>query len=311
MWKFDWRFWLPLIITVLALALPYIWSSSPPPPPKKSLSYGVVSVTPLGPTNIPGFQSLRVLYGDGDSPLEKPYLISVLIVNNGDIEIRQEDFSSPISVLLSIRDKFFKDLTVTNSKSQFVEFAYVKVPQNAPVSQGLKLVDARVAPVSPGNFDVKFEKGPDRVNISPLLLNPGDRISVEMLVTGGLPVAVVQARIAGVKQVEEVKESRETKPRLWPGIFATFLMAIGASVVLGIRPDLSAPSTPRFVRYVYSASVATAPAGAAIALMITLKQAGFSSQDTPWSYYGIVGGLLILVSAVAFGIRYWWSQRTT
>jgi len=299
--KIDWKFWALFGVAVLTIVVPYLWPQSPPPPPpKKSLSYGVVSVTPLGPANVSGFQSLRIFYGD--APIENPFLVSVLIVNNGEIEIKPDDFTTPITVLLQVGDKLIFPAVAGYSWKEG-DFTNVKNPIFAPVIQARRLIDARVASVTPPDLQAKLTKGADRVMIERLLLNPGDQIGIEMLVAGGAPTAVVQARIAGVIQLEEVKQQPPAVKRrpVWPLLILASFLTIGSISLLALR---SLPTDlPISVRLAFPVAQASAPVGGFFMLGQALNDMGIALKESPWLGWTIVASYFVLIFGSAYYFR--------
>lgn len=207
--------------------------------PQKGLRYEVVAVTPLGPAQARGFGDLKLL--KGDRLISEPYLASVRFTN-GDVEIQQSHFAVPITIRAE----------PTPGSTFFLNFGFWATPDKTAkiVGEGripkpVEFIDARVAGKKPENLPVTLTYSPRDVAIAPLLLNPLDEFLVEILVDGGPPSLKAEARIAGIRELEETVPTVDKKARA-QGIllvvltsFLTFIaLLMWVSMMMPLRKPL-------------------------------------------------------------------------
>lgn len=282
-----------LLLTVPALATlwPYLKQSN------KALQYRVTSVSPLGVSQAAGFKDLRLM--KGDRVVESPYLATVKVSNSGDVAITEADFASPITIKpsLSLFKKFF--LSDLASRAGSEKLPYTFGPGAFDMSRAPTFIDARIAGASPSNIPAKLKVLTDSVEILPVLLNPGDTVLVELLVSGGTPAFGVDARIAGVKAVEEEQSPRNWLPRFRAG--SLFLVACFMLLVAWVARQLSRAETvvaaPRWlVTSIYWGSAAFA--GVLIAQIGEMLEFGLAgTMGVLVALLGITAVLTMLVMA--------------
>ncbi len=138
---------------------------------KKSLSYSITSSTLLAKTEeVKG--SLRLFVGD-EEVITDIYLILLNFKNDGNVPVRQEDFS--------------KDLTISTDGVLYLVELKGSEPKDLPVEL------------------YESEEEFDTVSVKPLLLNKEDEFTVKMLCTSDEKGVHISGRIAGVKDIVEYR----------------------------------------------------------------------------------------------------------
>lgn len=176
-------------------------------PKQKELSYAV-STVPLVNSISGTPNDLTISYaGQLVADVE---LIQVIFRNTGDIAIRRSDFDQPIRV--SVSAARFLGATVSATS-----------PANLPLSIG-----------TPANEGA--------VRIEPLLLNPGDRFTVSLVVSGRSPRISVAGRIADIPQIRNAPDLLPSQEKTrQPGWLAF-------DILLGIFAAASAVRLPFILR---------------------------------------------------------------
>jgi hypothetical protein len=131
---------------------------------RKRLEYLVVSNIRVVPRSVS--TKLGVVY-DG-SPVPDASILIVRLVNTGDKAVRAEDFNSDLAIR--------------------IEGAH-------------QVVSALATRSRPTDLGPEVSVGEDRVLVAPLLLNPGDMIELQLLVSGIASIATVEGRLADVSIV--------------------------------------------------------------------------------------------------------------
>lgn len=134
---------------------------------RKRLSYEVVARTPLITIKDELVDRLRVLYEE--KPVENPSLVVLTLTNTGNAPIEPQDFKGSLSISLS---------------SPSV------------------ILTAGVTETDPPGLNVCHRISGSQLLVEPLLLNPGDSISLKMLVGECHGPLKVDARISGVKAID-------------------------------------------------------------------------------------------------------------
>lgn len=161
---FDWKFWLTLTIAIASVVVPvWLWRSDLA---SRALTMTVTSKAALSPTipHTPNDLQISV----GGKILTEPYSSVIEITNTG---------SKPI-LAAEIEGNIVLEVT---SPSEVVN---VQVVKNTPESLS-PIVSAKNR----------------RVSLHPLLLNPGDAVTLAVLTERGIPSFLPRARIAGIADV--------------------------------------------------------------------------------------------------------------
>lgn len=131
---------------------------------QKKITYEAILRSDLVNVEDEVISKIQILYDK--KSIDNIFLFIVKIINSGTVPIVRSDFETPINI----------------------EFA----------EKG-KVLEADVINVSPKNLAVDIKNSKSGVSIQPLLLNPGDSITVKILLTNYTD-AVISGRIAGVRE---------------------------------------------------------------------------------------------------------------
>ncbi|MDB5776330.1 MAG: hypothetical protein JWP38_2463 [Herbaspirillum sp.] len=191
---------------------------------KKSLIYTVGDQYPLYLLyDEKNHTRVKVLFDEIE--VKKPITIDLRLKNLGNMPINEADFAGPIKILFSS--------PVRIVSSQIID---VK-PGNLPVIE---------SPIGPGS-----EYG---IQLAPLLLNPGDSISIRFLYEddGTIPELSVSARISGISEVKRILHSEIGRDHVLPDLLflAVDYAGVGSLVGLGVAGTLIAKSE-WFGRFLY------------------------------------------------------------
>lgn len=177
--QLDWKFISTLILAVAGVAVPvWLWQADIG---AKSLTMTVVSTVPIGGMEAGEMTGVEVTV-DG-SPAEKPFISVIEVHSSGRRPIAAADFETPIEV---------------------------------SVLPPARLLKAQVKETSPPDLRPSLFIKQGLLAIEPLLLNAGDRIQVNVIGTGALPIFSVRSRVAGVQKVAVVDSiSSRVARRTW------------------------------------------------------------------------------------------------
>jgi len=200
-------------------------------PLTKELGYRVVSVTPVGPSQAPGFTGLRLMHGE--EVIQEPHLLSLVIENAGDLDIPPSSFTGP--------------LVIKVTAGGFLVFPGVSHPEpikwgqktlTRDVFQGVHVVSARLAWSRPNDMSAALTIKGDQVEIAPLLLNRQDQLGIELLVSGAQPTATVNSRIEGVGSIRDLGpvEKQDDRPQAYFFLGLTAVLLWSIAVLLAVRP---------------------------------------------------------------------------
>lgn len=149
----------------------------------KHLDYRVLHSTAIAHDVLGGRWSRHIKVEVEGHEVRDPYLLGMELLNSGRTPIMASDFDG--------------HLRIAADQTVLVYRVVASEPKNLRVS------------ISRG-------EGDDQLLVSPILLNPGDKFTIEAI-TEGEPSLSVQARLAGVKSVRELsKETIGRKAFLWP-----------------------------------------------------------------------------------------------
>lgn len=181
---------------------------------EKELSYEILGRTELVGVHLPSEEVSITYAGKRVSHLE---LISIKISNSGNIPIKREDFDRPLKI-------------------KFKEESEVFV--------------VRVGPSFPDNLRPTIKTEPGLVQITPLLLNPGDNYTIEVITSAKEQEPQIDVRIAGIPFPKLIKRAGIKTPdilqkfrlvalvisfTLYAFLFGTLLKPKPIRASLGIR----------------------------------------------------------------------------
>jgi phosphohistidine swiveling domain-containing protein len=160
--------WIGVALAIIGLVAAYLfyrWSLRP-----KRLEYAA-DVDQGLVTSDHRWEELQVQYGTRS--LKAPRLVVITVANTGRVEVRADDFDSPLRVKLHEGDELIAETLVLHAKGERMV---------------LSRVDA-------------LEKDLHSVCAPGLLLNPGDSLEFRLLVEGNSGTAAVDGRVAGTTLV--------------------------------------------------------------------------------------------------------------
>lgn len=225
--SFDWKSWLVLAASIASVVGPlWLWRFDLQ---SRALSISSSSSTALTPASPHVAADLRVSLAG--RTLEAPYSTIIEISNSGSKPILATDIEGNI------------DLKVVGES---------------------KLVQAQVIDKRPRSLAPTLTTSGQTASVQPLLLNPGDQITVAILTENGKPTLLPRARIAGVPDIESIENSVKTKSPLKPlvNVFAAVLATVSVFMLnlMQQNPQRTFPSAAivvsSFGTILVSASVA-------------------------------------------------------
>jgi hypothetical protein len=137
---------------------------------RKSLSYDVISSTSLVSVNEAIKDSLQIFRNGKLIP--GVHLLVVKLTNSGNIPIPSADYESPVILTFAGDDV---------------------------------VLEAEIMLTHPNNVKASLEFNESEVKLSPSLLNPGDTIEMKILLSKFSGKVNVDARVLGIKQLQEGK----------------------------------------------------------------------------------------------------------
>lgn len=201
--KIDWKFWVVLLATLAGVFGPlWLWRFDLN---ARELSVELQSSSSLTPAPLVKGLSLQILVAG--QPLTDAYASTLIVKNSGAKPILASDFEGPLDI-------------ASNGRTTLL---WAQVSQTKPKS---------LTPV------VSIEK--NKVRLQPLLLNPGDSISLYLLNSDGKPAFSAAARVAGISDVlvTEVSDKAIVSSFSWAmALLAPF--AVAGVFILVLRDDFS------------------------------------------------------------------------
>lgn len=203
----------------------------------RSLHFRKLSQTSLQPPDSAKVLDLRISVAG--SEIQAPYLTVFELINDGARPVPASDFESPLEIM---------------SKNK------------------AEIVRASITAAKPADLTPTLLVEGGTLKIKPMLLNPGDSVTIAVLTTKDEPAFVSKARIAGVRTVPIVDV--QTKAIAPSGVgfilLAGFICFVAANLVLGAWPTSGVRLRPRasFLIFMVAAS------GAAVFLTAVLEVLG-------------------------------------
>ncbi len=172
----DWRFVLTAVAGVAGVLIPvWLWRADLN---SRSVRVDLISQTSLQPDTKGATPGLSVVL-DG-TPLLAPHLTVFRLTNDGSRPIQASDFEGPIELL---------------------------------AKEPAKLVRVSVTSVLPTGLTPRLLTTGNTSSLQPLLLNPGDAITIAAISSEAPPQFVARARIAGVPDVAIDSSAKSEKSR--------------------------------------------------------------------------------------------------
>lgn len=201
----DWKFWITTAITIVGVVVGVYmvrWAFFSDAN-AKSLIISVLSKNAIGDLGGNSFGEVKISI-DGRN-LDNAYVTNFQILHNGTRPIVASDFERPLEISMGEDVKIEK----------------------------VNLKDGALSSLEP-SYDLIDNK----LRISPLLMNPGDLIAVEVLTAGGSPDLNVKGRIAGVSSIPiKLKEAEGLVRRLrFPILLSVFLFTFASFLLDPLDP---------------------------------------------------------------------------
>ena len=192
--KLDWKFATATMLAIIAIVSPFLlW--------KADLDAKKIDMTLLGSFELissisESQQGLRILFDGKD--LKDPFSSIIALSNSGAKPIQASDFEGPIKITVAKPAGILRSQIVRREPQSLEPFVFTNNRM---------------------------------ITINPMLLNPGDRISVEILTTGGKPQFASRGRIAGVPDLK-IQES-QSEARLVKEVFgSSFVLKPAVAYIL-------------------------------------------------------------------------------
>lgn len=250
--RFDWKFWVVLVATVAGVLVPvWLWRADLD---ARSVHIRKLSQTSLQPPESAKALDLRVTVAGAE--LEFPYLTVFELVNDGARPVIPSDFETPIEI---------------TSKNK------------------AEIVRTSVTGTTPADLLPSLSVEGGVVKIKPMLLNPGDSVTIAVLTTREDPVFGSRARIAGIRTVPIVDTQRKviSTARMSFVVAAGLLCLVAANLVLDGWPTKGVKLRPRAAFVVFLVAMF----GAALFVTEGLDSLGVEGF---WPLAGIfIGGMLL------------------
>ena len=189
---FDWKFLVIMLATIAGVLVPvWLWQGDLS---ARSLSVRLVSsvaLQPAGTTSIPDL----IVSIDGVK-IQSPFLSTLELSNDGSKPIPASDFESPIEL---------------------------------SAGQNTKVVRARISFAEPKDVKAELVTSSESIKVRPLLLNSMDTLTIVVITSGGPPIFIPRARIAGISKIKY--EDTTTKRSNWYAAISLAVIALLAIVL--------------------------------------------------------------------------------
>ena len=208
--RLDWKFWLVLAATLAGVLVPvWLWRADLG---ARSLHFRKISQTSLQPPDAAKTLDLRVSLAGAE--LSTPFLTVLELTNDGAKPVPSSDFETPIEVS----------------------------PSNKAT-----IVRASVTGTMPRELTPSLSVEAGAMRMKPLLLNPGDSITIAVLTTGEPPVLISRARVAGVSSVPILDEQIKSRSPVLLGLafVAALLCFVTQMLVVDGWPSRGVSLRPR------------------------------------------------------------------
>lgn len=205
------------ILTALAIAVSiYLFVKQRQ---RKRLTYGI-TITELVSVHGDAEDKIELFYEH--EIVERVHLVEVTLKNTGNVAIPASDYEVPISVGLGEGSNVLTmEVVHTEPPDLKARLEFVKVPG----TQGQ-------------NVDEGLEGTVTKVTLKPLLLNPGDKLTIKILVADFVGAPELEHRIIGVSRLNNAADPKEGKWKRWwdsgmPLVWILGLMALVAAYGIG------------------------------------------------------------------------------
>lgn len=252
----DWKQLASILIALASLAIPFwLWQFDLK---SSSIAIRLVASAALVPERHSSIPDLKLIIGDKE--IAAPQLLNIEITNNGFKPIPTSNFESPIEI---------------------------------EVTANSKLIRASVLYSSPQDLQPKMRQIGQVVSISPLLLNPGDSITLLFITSGQRPIISGRARIAGVQKIELEDATKKTSQLKAYGLYFPAAI-IGMLLYFAFAVELIHPGHFQISRPIASSVMLTGALTGFTFLRRAIESLGLNPND------GYRTAFVIAMSAIGF-----------
>lgn len=135
---------------------------------RKKFSYEVIATTSLLSVAEEVESKVKIIYED--KPVKRVHLFEISLINTGNVPILESDFNRPISIVFD---------------------------ENA------KILSAEISEENPKKLDAEIEFDDNNIKLAPILLNPGDSVTIKSLISEYNKDFTIDGRIVGVKEINK------------------------------------------------------------------------------------------------------------
>jgi hypothetical protein len=143
---------------------------------ERELSYNIVSTIDTSSLKSVHLPTVQLSY-DGEN-IERGGIITFRVTNTGDIPIYSKEFDGPIKIYLDPESLF---------------------------------IGATVVNTTPVHLKASVSLNEGSIEIAPLLLNSGDKITIQAIAQGNLNKVNVLGRIGGIDKIEDLSEDQQDR----------------------------------------------------------------------------------------------------
>ena len=172
---------------------------------KKGLSYEIVRNNRLFKVDS-SLQSRIQVIVDG-KPAINVTLVIIDIQNTGNEAIRREDFD---------------------------------VPCRFSFGSGAEVISTRILEAKPRDLAANIAVGDRSITLEPLLLNSGDRLSIEVLLTDSTSAVVQSGRVVGIAEIKNIIRKAHRSDYTWWAVFLSIASGIAGYFA---QRSLSSPNS--------------------------------------------------------------------
>lgn len=189
-----WQF-VGVVVSIIALAVSVyvIFSQSK----KKSLAYQISAETNLLQVGEEIKDKVKITYEN--IPLENIYFMSIIVINNGSLEIKPSDFERELSF---------------------------------EVEGSSRIISAEIMQTEPDELRPNISISPKKVFLKPLLLNSRDFILIKLLIAEYSGEVQADVRVVGVKRLIRLRTTPSFQPRIIVAINWLLIVVCAASFLL-------------------------------------------------------------------------------
>lgn len=170
---------------------------------RKSLSYEVISNTPLLSSNELIRERLQILYDD--VPVKNVHLLVLKIINDGKQPITGSDFIKPLSF---------------------------KLPEQS------NILSFETLSLKPENLDVELNFSENNLYLKTDLLNSYDSITLKIIASSYDFELTADARIVGVKEIKRINSNVKSVKRVYGSLIGFVIICLLLSIFL-LQPPLN------------------------------------------------------------------------